>query len=211
MTLLRHLFALIAAVLGTGGVLAIVLAMNSPVPPRVKSTESNPVAMEVTRKAPKRAPVPKASPQPVQARTQKTSPPPATVGGAALAGVDLSLGGLDLGVGPTRVADLAVQTDTKKLVMTESSVDTPPRPLSRTSPRYPPRARADSVEGHVVLSLLVDVSGNVEKAKVVESQPPGVFDEAALEAVRQWRFEPATYEGAPVKAWARQRMPFVLL
>lgn len=70
-----------------------------------------------------------------------------------------------------------------------NQVEHPPIVVSRVLPVYPPLARARSQEGHVVLRAVVDRSGHIETAiMVVESQP--VFDAAAVEALRQWRFEP---------------------
>ena len=63
----------------------------------------------------------------------------------------------------------------------------------------------------VTVSLLVAADGSVERAKVVAAEPPGVFDAAALDAVRAWRFEPASYGGKPVKVWARQVVRFGLM
>jgi periplasmic protein TonB len=45
---------------------------------------------------------------------------------------------------------------------------------------------------------------------VLESQPAGVFDAAAVAGVQQWRFEPASYRGENVRVWARQRVRFDL-
>ncbi|WP_338667914.1 energy transducer TonB [Pseudodesulfovibrio methanolicus] len=76
--------------------------------------------------------------------------------------------------------------------------DRPPRVLTRLDPYYPPSARRTGTEGHVLVRVLVDEYGRVEEAKVVESQPAGVFDDAALESVRGWTFSPATRLGRPV-------------
>ena len=46
--------------------------------------------------------------------------------------------------------------------------------------------------------------------RVLESEPPGTFDRAALDAVNSWRFEPATYEGLPVAVRVRQVVRFEL-
>ena len=59
------------------------------------------------------------------------------------------------------------------------------------------------VEGVVRVAYDVTVDGTVENARVVESNPPGVFDAAALDAVRKWRFHPAVRNG---KAVATQNM-----
>lgn len=57
-------------------------------------------------------------------------------------------------------------------------------------PSYPAGARADGVQGYVVLEYRVDEEGRVTAPRVVESVPPGVFDAAALGAIRSWRYRP---------------------
>lgn len=126
-----------------------------------------------------------------------------------------SLSGIDVGIPvfhASNVGNLSetILGDVGNVVMTEDTVDSRPRPLSRPSLKYPERARAGGIEGYVTVSMLVGVSGDVENARVLESEPPGVFDVAALEAVRTWRFEPATYQGRPVSVWARQIIRFSL-
>jgi periplasmic protein TonB len=87
---------------------------------------------------------------------------------------------------------------------------TPPRAHPRTPPRYPASARAQGLEGRVVLSVLVDARGRVADVKVLESDPAGVFDAAAVDAARRWTFQPATRGGAPSDAWVRQVVRFTL-
>ncbi|MGY6217276.1 energy transducer TonB [Methylolobus aquaticus] len=82
--------------------------------------------------------------------------------------------------------------------------------LSRVMPRYPPRAERQGLEGSVTLELTINAAGVVSQAAVVAAQPPGVFDEAALEAIRQWRFKPAYRSGRAVEQRARQRISFRL-
>jgi TonB family protein len=61
----------------------------------------------------------------------------------------------------------------------------------RVPPKYPVEQARQGVEGDVVLLVEVAADGSVIDAKVEKSTPPGVFDEAALTAARQWRFTPA--------------------
>jgi protein TonB len=96
------------------------------------------------------------------------------------------------------------------MVMTDDTVDDPPRATFQAPMQYPPRAKAKGIKGYVVLSLLIGVTGEIEQVKVVESWPEGVFDEAALQGVNQWRFDPANYQGQAVRAWAKQRIRFDL-
>ncbi|MEZ4601038.1 MAG: energy transducer TonB [Syntrophotaleaceae bacterium] len=80
-------------------------------------------------------------------------------------------------------------------------VDSQPMPVSRISPVYPYDARQKGIEGVVMVKFLVDGEGRVTRVSVVDSKPPDVFDQAALDAVRQWRFQPASLDGETVATW----------
>ena len=58
-------------------------------------------------------------------------------------------------------------------------------------------ALARELEGVVILEAIVDEDGRVESVKVLRS--PGVFEQAALAAVRQWRYSPVLLNGRPEK------------
>jgi protein TonB len=75
-----------------------------------------------------------------------------------------------------------------------------PRLIERVEPEYPALAVAAQVEGMVILEATVDRRGSVADARVLRSH--GVLDEAALAAVRQWRYEPLLLNGKPT--------PFIL-
>jgi len=91
-----------------------------------------------------------------------------------------------------------------------SLVDEPPRALSRPFPRYPAEAEDRGLEGTVTIRLRIDTSGRVAEAKVVDSSLPEVFDAAALQAIRGWRFTPPRDGGRAVEVWARQTLRFDL-
>lgn len=75
---------------------------------------------------------------------------------------------------------------------------TPPRGIHRPSPQYTPEAREMRIQGVVILQLEIDTRGHVRKTKVLKGLPLGL-SEAAVETVRQWRFEPARdADGQPV-------------
>ena len=111
---------------------------------------------------------------------------------------DFSLGGADL------IADQA------GVVMTSETVDVPPRPIQRTAPKYPRKARKKGMEGYVVLSILVDEAGGIQDVMIVDSQPVKEFEQAALEAVRTWVFRPGEYKGAAVPVRVTQTLRFEL-
>jgi iron complex outermembrane recepter protein len=80
-----------------------------------------------------------------------------------------------------------------------------PQLLDHIDAVYPPSQLAKGIEATVTLLVLVERDGSVGEVTVAESGGAD-FDEAALAAVRSWRFAPATRDGAPVRA--RIRIPF---
>ena len=85
----------------------------------------------------------------------------------------------------------------------------PPKLKRHYPPNYPRRAWSMRVEGDVHMQLLVDAEGRVEDVRITEVTREGVgFEQAVTEAVRKWRFEPATHEGRAVRAWIPIRIPF---
>ncbi|MBU6281518.1 TonB family protein [bacterium] len=85
-----------------------------------------------------------------------------------------------------------------------------PTLVRRVPPTYPPDARRRGLEGLVLLEAVLDVEGNVEPGvKVLQSVPE--LDRAAIEAVRQWRFQPARgRDGSPVRVILEIPIRFVL-
>ena len=73
----------------------------------------------------------------------------------------------------------------------------PPVLVSQANPGYTEAARAKHLSGNVELSLLIDQAGLPQDIKVVHGLGSGL-DEKAVEAVRQYRFKPATRDGRPV-------------
>jgi protein TonB len=71
-----------------------------------------------------------------------------------------------------------------------------PQKIYDVRPRYPEKARQAGVIGIVILELTVGTDGSVTDARVLRSIP--LLDDAAVEAVRQWRFEPTLLNGRPV-------------
>ena len=75
-------------------------------------------------------------------------------------------------------------------------------PRGKVSPIYPVPARNEWAEGNVILQAIIDVEGNVTDIEVLRCNNPGMgFEEATVEAVRQWRYEPAVQEGQPVAVY----------
>lgn len=75
----------------------------------------------------------------------------------------------------------------------------PPQFVSGADMVYPPGAKAEGIEGYVVIRYDVTPEGSVINAEVVEAEPEGVFEEAALASIVHWRFRAATVRGKPVE------------
>jgi protein TonB len=83
-------------------------------------------------------------------------------------------------------------------IFSSAELDQTPRPLFQRQPSYPPELRRAKREGTVHVLFTVDENGRVQNAKVDRATDPA-FEDAALEAVRQWRFEPGTRNGEKVR------------
>ncbi len=79
-------------------------------------------------------------------------------------------------------------------------LDVYPQLLAPIKLAYPERAAAQRLDGNLLLQLLIDEFGIVNEVSVVESQPDGHFEEAALPVFRATRFSPAQKQGHPVKS-----------
>ncbi|MEO7156849.1 MAG: energy transducer TonB [Vicinamibacterales bacterium] len=71
----------------------------------------------------------------------------------------------------------------------------PPVKIKDVAPVYPAIAQSARVSGDVVIEATIDEDGNVADAKVVKSVP--LLDQAALNAVQQWKYRPSMRDGKP--------------
>ncbi len=74
-----------------------------------------------------------------------------------------------------------------------------PVPLHQVEPYYPELAQKAGIEGMVVVRVLIDTKGNVEKVEVVKSHP--MLDEAAIAATKQFKFSIPRQRDRAVKVW----------
>ena len=82
--------------------------------------------------------------------------------------------------------------------------------LRASPPDYPPSALTQRITGNVTLEFTVSTSGEPRDVHVVEATPPGIFDQAAINAVKHWRYAPLLVNGAAVEVPVRTRMRFEL-
>jgi protein TonB len=110
-----------------------------------------------------------------------------------LVGIENGAVGLDAAVG--NAAPPPPPPGPKPPVPWHSGI-TAPRKVFDVSPKYPELARAARVEGIVIIEATIDATGKVESARILRSKEP--LDQAALDAVLQWRFTPALLNGEPI-------------
>jgi protein TonB len=84
--------------------------------------------------------------------------------------------------------------------------DQAPRPIRMPKPQYPQDAFVKKVEGTVIVEIVIDITGRVVFAKVVQSIPQ--LDAAAVQCVYQWVFQPAVKHGRPVATRATAPVTF---
>jgi TonB family protein len=78
-----------------------------------------------------------------------------------------------------------------------AEIDQKPRPLFQSAPVYPGEMRGKKLEGIVTVIFVVDASGKVSTPRVETSSHPA-FERPALDAIKQWKFEPAVKGGQRV-------------
>ena len=81
--------------------------------------------------------------------------------------------------------------------------------IVRVLPRYPNRALSRGIEGWVLLEFTISPIGQAMNPVVIDSDPAGIFDRSAINAVRKWKYRPKTEEGRAVpRPGVRQMITF---
>jgi periplasmic protein TonB len=81
--------------------------------------------------------------------------------------------------------------------------------IHKVNPDYPEIARKARIQGVVILEAVITKDGTVENAKVLRRLHP-ILDQAAVNAVQQWRYKPAKLNGKPVKVYSTVTVKFTL-
>lgn len=99
-------------------------------------------------------------------------------------GIDIS--GVDVGIGDVSIGTGGYSSDGEYL------------PIVKVKPIYPRRAQTRGIEGYVLLQFTVTKSGAVADPVVLESEPPGIFDRAAINAALKFKYKPKVVNGEPI-------------
>lgn len=89
-------------------------------------------------------------------------------------------------------------------VLTEATAD----PRARFQPDYPPRLARQDVEGKAVVRVLIGADGRVKAVELVSATDPAFFEATRKQALRSWRFKPATRDGVAVESWRTMTVRF---
>lgn len=164
-------------------------------------------------------PPPPPPPAPAAARTLRAAPPRVPETTAAFVapievpdlvkpeeGLDLGMeggvpggveGGVPGGVVGGVVGGLPAELPQPRKVVRVGGNIVAPKLLKKVDPVYPPLAAMSRVQAMVILEAQVDTRGGVTNVTVLRGSP--LFDEAAIAAVRQWRYQPLLLNGEPTE------------
>jgi len=162
-----------------------------PPPPQIERRQV--VRKQLTRKVPIPDPTPD-EPEPIREPEPEIEPEPLPPDVEFLIGVPEPpppSGPLLAGVGNV----------TNPILIQESKID----------PEYPELARVARLEGNVILQAIIHADGSVGEIEVLRTNRPNMgFEESAMEAVAQWRYEPALQNGKPVEVYFTVFVNFTL-
>jgi protein TonB len=166
-----------------------------------------------------------APPPPPVAQEKEPEPPPeeAPPPELAEAAAPLDLSQLELalnpGIGDGAGGDFAVKLSVAGAegagmqsgddVFSLAELDQAPRVVFQPAPQYPPELKKKKIQGTVHVLFIVEQDGRVKDPKVQKSDNPA-FDNAALGAVKRWRFDPGKVGGKPVQFRMRVPITFAL-
>jgi len=121
---------------------------------------------------------------------------------ARAAGADpASIGAVDAAIGAAQDAAQRASSYVSASSMTRTRY---------VAPKFPPAASQRGIDGWVDLQFLVNTDGSVGELTIVGAQPVGIFEQAALDAVRHWRYQPLMRDGQPATQRARVRLRFAM-
>lgn len=188
--------------------LAVVVIFSVARPPHelfqaLPKKSPSPAPIEVDRDTPVE---PEQAPPPLESLVESLAPDAASESGLA----SLTAGVVAAGSGGTGVEVQQGQVNTAAVLQRVSEEQRSPKLLTSSAPQYPSQAQNQGIEGFVILKLQVLEDGRVGEVKVEKAQPPGVFEAAALRAVRTWKFSAGFENGKPAIMWVKHKVNFAL-
>jgi TonB family protein len=106
----------------------------------------------------------------------------------------------------TRRATLE-KANVEPIIAADTSYVAPPREIYAPEPKYPKEAASHHIEGSSRMGTVINSSGNAESIVILQALGMGL-DEQAVLSLRQWKFQPATKSGRPVRVQINVEIEF---
>ncbi len=158
---------------------------------------------------PPEEPPPPPEPEEEEPPPELDSPPPPIT----LEQLDMAL---EPGTGNSLAGDFALpafDVNSKDLggldIFDISDLENKPMPRRQGSPRYPPNARRQGLQGRVTAEFIIDERGDVMRVTITRSSDP-VFEKPTIDAIRNWKFTPGEKDGRKVKTRTRVTIPYTI-
>ena len=148
------------------------------------------------RRIPKKPPPPKEPPPPPKMQVQNQTKPPNPMPDMNMPKLDVPMTGGGPFLGGFANVDKTAEGDII--------------PLVRIQPQYPRRAAIAKIEGWVEMEFTITETGSVTDPKVLNANPPRIFDREAIRAILKWKFKPRVIDGQAVARRATQTIDFKL-
>ena len=169
-----------------------VVIVRKYVPPPPKVERKQIVKKKITKKMPIPDPTPE-EPEPIREPEPEIQPDPLPPDVDFLIGIPEE---------PPPTGPLVVGGDVTAPILLEET---------KIRPEYPELARVARVEGNVILQAIIHEDGAVGELEILRCNRPNMgFEDAAIQAVKQWRYEPATQRGRAVEVYFTVVVDFAL-
>jgi protein TonB len=150
-----------------------------------------------SRRKPEQPPSPRDLPPPPRLQVSKSDPPPPELPKMDLPRLDVPLiGGEGIFIGNFEQVDRTAEGDILPVVVIR--------------PMYPREAAISGIEGWVKVEFTITETGTVTDPRIVDAQPPRVFNREAVRAIMKWKFKPRVVDGMAVERRATQVIDFTL-
>lgn len=150
-----------------------------------------------SRRKPPRPPPPREPPPPPKLQVAKIEQPVQNLPQMDLPDLDVPLvSGTGMFIGNFQQVDHATEGDIIPMVVIR--------------PMYPREAAMTGTEGWVKVEFTITEAGTVKDPRVIEANPPHVFNREAIRAILKWKFKPRVVEGVAVERRATQVIDFTL-
>lgn len=201
--------ALIISIMGTLGTFFIVYHINSHDESTINKSKQNAVIFNIKKRPPPK--IIKKIKKHKQKTISKTNVLQVPQLNSELSGVKFNnpINNLVLDRS-SQTLDKLLKQNKDNTVMTPDTVDVKPKISFRPNVKYPDKARKRGITGYVVVKMLIDEYGNIQKSKIIDSSPKGIFEEAVLSMIEESKYQPAIYNGEPISIWAKTKIRFEL-